>query len=326
MDQSNYKQTKTKRGFTYSYYYSAPAPGKPVLFFAHGFPSPSFVWSKQVAFFKPLGYGLIAPDLLGYGGTDKPTDAKMYIGRGMAEDMADILDAEGVANVVVIGHDWGSYLVSRMWHYFPQRVLGITLLGVGYMAADGANPFTQGELIKSMVGYDVFAYMRFFVEPDASEIIEKNMQSFISLLWPETPAVWKENMCADGGTRAWIEGNKITRSPSYLTAEEREAFRKSLLRGGMTGPCCWYRLQIEQANLDEDAKLPPTARDITQPLLFVAFNKDCIALPAFGDMIHGQYAKGLVTRKEIDADHWGLTSHAAEVNEMVLEWVGTLKL
>jgi hypothetical protein len=38
MDENNYKQTKTKRGFSYTYYYSPPTAGKPVLFFSHGFP------------------------------------------------------------------------------------------------------------------------------------------------------------------------------------------------------------------------------------------------------------------------------------------------
>jgi pimeloyl-ACP methyl ester carboxylesterase len=106
MDENNYKQTKTKRGFNYTYYYSPPTAGKPVLFFSHGFPSASFLWRKQVAFFQPLGYGIIVPDHLGYRGTDKPTDPKLYVGHGLAADMADILDAEAVAQVVAIGHDW----------------------------------------------------------------------------------------------------------------------------------------------------------------------------------------------------------------------------
>ncbi|KAF7349403.1 Esterase/Lipase [Mycena sanguinolenta] len=136
MDQSNYKQIKTMRGFTYSYYYSAPAPGKPALFFAHGFPSVSFLWRKQVAFFQPLGYGIIVPDQLGYGGTDKPTDPKLYVGRGLAEDMRDILDVEAVAIVIAIGHDTGSSLVSRMLHYIPQRISTVIFCDLGYLPAE----------------------------------------------------------------------------------------------------------------------------------------------------------------------------------------------
>ncbi|KAJ7217572.1 alpha/beta-hydrolase [Mycena haematopus] len=325
MDQSNYKQTKTKRGFTYSYYFSAPVSGKPVLFFAHGFPSASFLWKKQVAFFQPLGYGLIVPDKLGYGGTDKPTDPKLYVGRGLAEDMADILDAEAVAHVVAIGHDWGSYLVSRMLHYIPQRISAVALIAVGYRPAEiGVNSISQTEAIKKLVGYDVFAYQRFFVQPDAPAIIEKNIDSFISLMYPETPELWKTTMSVDGAARAWIEGNTIRSFPSYVTPEEKETLRASLLNSGLSAPLCWYKQQIEPANIEEDTKLPTAARDFSQPLLFIACNKDYVALPLFGDASHGKYAKGPVARTEIDADHWGPISHAAEVNNILLEWLGTL--
>jgi pimeloyl-ACP methyl ester carboxylesterase len=106
MDPSRYKQLKTQRGFTYSYYWSPPATDKPVLLFAHGFAEGSFLWRKQVPFFEQLGYGLVVPELLGYGGTDKPTDPKFYIGSGHAQDIVDIFDAEGVNQVIAIGHDW----------------------------------------------------------------------------------------------------------------------------------------------------------------------------------------------------------------------------
>lgn len=67
--------------------------------------------------------------------------------------------------------------------------------------------------------------------------------------------------------------------------------------------------------------VPSTSYNLTQPLLFVAFKKDYIALPIFGDTTHGQYAKGTVTRKEVDGDHWAVVSHAHELNEMLLEWM-----
>ncbi|KAJ6476950.1 alpha/beta-hydrolase [Mycena sanguinolenta] len=325
MEQSNYKQTKTKRGFTYSYYFSAPTPGKPVLFFSHGFPSASFLWRKQVAFFQPLGYGIIVPDHLGYGGTDKPTDPKLYVGRGLAEDMGDILDAEAVATVVAVGHDWGSYLVSRMLQYIPQRVSAVAFCDVGYLPSEpGINFHSQSEALKKMIGYDAFAYQRFFIQPDAAEIIEKNIDSFISMIYPDTPEAWKGNLCVDGGARAWVEGNKISAAPSYLTPEDKETIRTSVLSGGLAGPLCWYKAQVEQANIDEDTKLSAAAREFAHPLLYIACTKDYVVVPILGDSTHGKYAKGPVTRKEIDADHWGPMSHAAEVNEMLLEWLGTL--
>lgn len=44
--------------------------------------------------------------MLGYGGTDKPLDEKLYRIKLMADDLTDILDAEKLDRVIVIGHDW----------------------------------------------------------------------------------------------------------------------------------------------------------------------------------------------------------------------------
>ena len=106
MDPSQYKDFKTSRGITYHYYFSAPQSARPTIFFAHGLPCTSAHWHKQVTFFKNLGYGIIAPDLLGYGGTDKPTDHNQYRMKDMVADAVEIIDNEHVDKIIAIGHDW----------------------------------------------------------------------------------------------------------------------------------------------------------------------------------------------------------------------------
>ncbi|KAG5353054.1 hypothetical protein C0989_010860 [Termitomyces sp. Mn162] len=106
MDSTIYKSVSTRRSLKYNYFFSAPAAGKPVLLFVHGFPSTSYDWRYQVTFFKEKGYGLIVPDMLGYGGTDKPTDAVDYKLGLIAQDLVDILDAEKINKAIAVGHDW----------------------------------------------------------------------------------------------------------------------------------------------------------------------------------------------------------------------------
>ncbi|KAJ7139222.1 alpha/beta-hydrolase [Mycena epipterygia] len=327
MDEGSFKEIKTQRGFTYSYYFSPRIPdsGKPVIFFSHGFPSGSYVWREQVAFFKLRGYGVLVPDLLGYGGTDKPTDPELYIGSGLAQDVVDIFDAEGIKRVIAIGHDWGSYLVSRLINHHPNRVSACAFLTVGYAppAASYMAAINEPEQLKklTMLEYDVFAYRRFFIQPDAAEIIEKNIDSFICLVYPDTPQLWKEHLCVEGGTRAWIESNKKNILPSYMTTERVEREKLVLLKGGLSGPLCWYKVAVDEAKVVDDAKVPREAYDIMQPLLYVAFTRDPISLPRLIDSVHKEYAKGIVTRKEIDADHWGVDSHPAELSAILIEWI-----
>lgn len=106
MDAALYKELSVQRGLTYRYYRSPSTHGKPTLLLLHGFPSTAADWQKQVAYFQPLGYGILAPDLLGAGGTAKPLDPKSFRLNDMARDVMDILAAEGVDKVIGVGHDW----------------------------------------------------------------------------------------------------------------------------------------------------------------------------------------------------------------------------
>ena len=106
LSNDNYKDVVTQRGFKYHYYY-VPAQGfKQTLLFVHGFPSTSQDWHRIVPHFEQQGYGIIVPDTLGYGGTDKPTDPAAYKGSLLAKDMVAIVDAENIDKVIAIGHDW----------------------------------------------------------------------------------------------------------------------------------------------------------------------------------------------------------------------------
>lgn len=106
LDLKLYKDLKTSRGFNYHYYSTTPKGGKPTLLFLHGYPSNSRDWKPLIDFFQPQGYGIIAPDLLGYGGTDKPLETDAFRMKFMVGDIIEILDAEKTERALVIGHDW----------------------------------------------------------------------------------------------------------------------------------------------------------------------------------------------------------------------------
>lgn len=64
-----------------------------------------YCWRYQTKHLSERGYGIMCPDLLGYGGTSKPHDYKEYAFADMVVDLAELLDAEGLSQVVVVGHD-----------------------------------------------------------------------------------------------------------------------------------------------------------------------------------------------------------------------------
>jgi pimeloyl-ACP methyl ester carboxylesterase len=71
----------------------------------HGFPETSFAWRFQIPVLA-RHYRVIAPDLRGYGETDKPS--KGYDKRTMANDVVGLLETLGIGRVALVGHDRGA--------------------------------------------------------------------------------------------------------------------------------------------------------------------------------------------------------------------------
>ncbi|VWD59484.1 alpha/beta hydrolase [Burkholderia contaminans] len=91
----------------------------PVVVLLHGFPETSFAWRHQIPVLART-YRVIAPDLRGYGETDKP--ASGYDKRNMALDIIRLLDALGIEKVVLVGHDRGARVATRLAKDHPERV------------------------------------------------------------------------------------------------------------------------------------------------------------------------------------------------------------
>lgn len=76
------------------------------------------------------GYGVLAPDLLGYGETDAPHELEPYAFVRMADDMAALLRECGIysdsdttgGKVHVVGHDFGGVFMGTFVAYYPQPV------------------------------------------------------------------------------------------------------------------------------------------------------------------------------------------------------------
>ena len=100
------KTFKTSSGFRYGYVYTKATGGKPTYLLLHGFPSSIYDFRFQIAELSAAGYGVIAPDLLGYGGTDKPKAVEDYKFSVISKSVSEILDHEGLTKVIGVGHDW----------------------------------------------------------------------------------------------------------------------------------------------------------------------------------------------------------------------------
>jgi pimeloyl-ACP methyl ester carboxylesterase len=105
--------------------------GPPVLLL-HGFPDCWQLWRHQLPALADAGHRVLAPDLRGFGGTDKPEKVEDYEMRTLVGDAVGLLDALGVDRAAVVGHDWGAALAWMVATFAPDRVSRLVAVSVGH--------------------------------------------------------------------------------------------------------------------------------------------------------------------------------------------------
>ena len=85
----------------------AEAGAGPAVLLLHGFPDRWQLWRHQIPALVGAGYRVIAPDLRGFGESDRPDAVADYRLRQTVGDVRGLLDACAVERAVVVGHDWG---------------------------------------------------------------------------------------------------------------------------------------------------------------------------------------------------------------------------
>jgi pimeloyl-ACP methyl ester carboxylesterase len=111
---------------------------------------------------------VIAPDLRGFGQSDKPREVAAYAMQTLVTDVAGILAAKGVERARVVGHDWGAALAWSFAAFLPGKVERLTAMSVGH-----PQSFLRA-LTHSSQGLRSW-YMLFFQIPRFSEkVISRN--------------------------------------------------------------------------------------------------------------------------------------------------------
>ncbi|MFL5821250.1 MAG: haloalkane dehalogenase [Solirubrobacteraceae bacterium] len=104
--------------------------GPPVVFF-HGEPSWSFLWRKVVPPVRDAGHRCIAPDLAGFGRSDKPVDIGWYSYERHVELMRDLIQGLDLREATVVVHDWGGPIGLRLAVEHPDRIARMVILDTG---------------------------------------------------------------------------------------------------------------------------------------------------------------------------------------------------
>jgi haloalkane dehalogenase len=104
--------------------------GQPVVFF-HGEPTWSYLWRKVIPPVRDAGYRCVAPDLPGFGRSDKPTDIAWYSYDRHVAMTAGLLTELDLRDATAVVHDWGGPIGLRLAVEHPDRISRLVIMDTG---------------------------------------------------------------------------------------------------------------------------------------------------------------------------------------------------
>ena len=112
-----------------------PKDAEPVLMM-HGEPSWSFLYRKMIPIFLGAGYRAVAPDLVGFGRSDKPADRSDYTYNRHVGWMRDWLEQADLKRITLVCQDWGGLIGLRLLAALPERFARAVVANTGLPTGD----------------------------------------------------------------------------------------------------------------------------------------------------------------------------------------------
>ncbi|KAK8086105.1 hypothetical protein PG994_001079 [Apiospora phragmitis] len=263
------RECTVSRGHTYSYVQMASAEDKPTLLLLHGWPSHIDDRIYQIRHFQSKGYGLVVPDMLGYGGSSSPPETSEYRLQPLSQDLAELLDHVGVRQVVGVGHDWGANVLSRFAIYHPDRLRAVAFLGIGpsrpgtAFDLDAVNAMTRDATGTEMLGYVAYIAR----DPASQRMMERHARSVMDVLFADDPGrTWTANFHPLQGFKTFVEEGRRqkvgSRYPPELRRRHLETFGRE---GGYLGAAQYYKVLDQNLSVREESELDDN-KDTTMAL------------------------------------------------------------
>jgi len=154
----------------------------PLVLMIHGFPESWYSWRHQFAPLAEAGFHAVAPDMRGYGKSEKPDEISAYNQVEVVNDIIGLIPALGYESAIVIGHDWGAPTAWGCALHHPDKVTAVAALSVPFSPRPEVPPMqTMRVMFK-----DMFFYQMYFQEPGVAEAeleanIEVSLRKFFHL-------------------------------------------------------------------------------------------------------------------------------------------------
>ena len=308
----------------------AEAGAGPLVLLCHGFPESWYSWRRQLRALAEGGYRAVAPDMRGYGQTDRPGEIEGYTLLHLVGDMVGVVDAVGAEKAVIVGHDWGAPVAWHAGLLRPDRFRAVVGLSVPFRPRGPSRPTSAMPQTETALFYQLY-----FQEPGVAEAeLERDPRDTIRRLLfsasGDAPLRAESALAREAVGMVPRSGGLLTRMidperlPPWLTETDVDFYADEFARTGFRGGLNWYR------NIDRNWALmaPFASLKVTVPALYVAGDRDLVVgFPGTDKLIANLKTFVSELRATImlpGCGHWTQQERPAEVNAAILGFLREL--
>ena len=293
----------------------------PLVILCHGFPECWYSWRHQLPALAKAGFRAVAPDLRGYGRSDRPDDVEKYTILHDIGDVVGLVDALGAEQAVIAGHDIGAAIAWQAALLRPDRFRGAIALSPPFRsrAFGGTVPPTT---LMSHTDDAVF-YQLFLQRPEAEAALGHDLRrtlraQFYSLSGDSPGGGFAGGMVPRKG--ALLAAPQSL--PAWITESDIDVYVAEFTRSGLRGALAWWR------NVDRSWELmaPFAGAKVTVPALYIVGERDFVAT-AFSHAIAEQSAMVPKLRPTMilpGCGHWTQQERASEVSAAMIDFIRQL--
>ena len=304
----------------------AEAGRGPLVLLCHGFPESWYSWRHQLHALAGAGFHAVAPDMRGYGQSDRPAPPSQYTQLHRVGDLLGLLDALGERQAVIVGHDWGAPVAWHTALLRPDRIRGVVGLSVPYTPRAAIAPL---KALRQNLPPELDFYMLYFQQPGVAEAeLERDARGSLrrflyGLSGDAAPDErWRPEMPMGRGVLDALGDPKEL--PGWLTEADLQFYSDEFSRSGFSGGLNWYRAM----DLSWELMAPWAGATVAPPALYIAGERDVVLsfagmrerLPRLQE--HAPNLRRTVLLPE--CGHWTQQERPAEVNAELVAFLQSL--
>jgi len=306
----------------------------PLVLLCHGFPESWYSWRHQIGALAAAGFHAVAPDMRGYGNSDRPEPIDQYTIFHLVGDLVGLLDALKAPTAVIVGHDWGASIAWHAARLRPDRFRAVAALSVPFRPRGPVPPTSVMPRTA-----DAQFYQLYFQEPGVAEaeferdprVTVRTMLSGVSgegiaarrAAAASGGAELNPGMVPRGGGMLRADG-ALARLPPWLSEADLDFYAAEFKRSGFRGPLNYYR------NTNRNWELMASFADVkvTVPALFIAGDHDLVVSFPGTDQLLANMKNVVPALREIKmlpgCGHWTQQERPSEVNAAIIEFLRSL--